>query len=417
MPDDTKPAELDRRSFLQAGATAAAAGAAINAIPAVARGQQDPAADDKPAAEKAATVLPTRKLGRTGADVTILNLGTWRAPGSLPRLLRSAYANGVRYFDTAKSYGSEPAFKAWFEQSPEVRKDIFLVTKDVPQNSPMEMVDKVAERCEALGVDQLDLIFIHALGDHNYEKEHSWIDSPEFKAAAEAIRKSGKARFVGFTTHHKDRAALLATAAKSGYADAIMLQYSPWIEPDSDLNKAIDACYKAGIGLISMKQLGGQEVDETFKRVPVLKERGLNPYQGLLQASWTDDRLATACVAMKTLDQIKENVHAARTFEPLKKADLDDIRGAALLAGRTLCSDCDGRCSRAAGTTAELGNLTRYLTYFEHHGYRTEARRQFQAMDPAARDWTGADLAAATEACPQKLNFAQLMPRIDKQLS
>jgi aryl-alcohol dehydrogenase-like predicted oxidoreductase len=406
MSDESPLPGIDRRSFLQAGATVAAVGAAVGSVRA-----QEPAANER------AAVLPTRKLGRTGVDVTILNLGTWRAPDSLPRLLRSSYANGVRYIDTAKSYGSEPAIKAWLQQSPEVRKDIFLVTKDVPRNSAKEMVQKVAERCDALGVDQLDLIFLHALGDHDYNKEHGWLTSGDYTEAAEAIRKSGKAKFVGFTTHHKDRAQLLTTAAKLGSAvDAIMLQYSPWIEPDSDLNKALDACHKAGIGLISMKQLGGQEVDETLKRVTVLKERGLNPYQGLLQAIWTDERMATACVAMKSLDQIKENVHAARTFEPIKKADLDDLRHAAILAGRTLCSDCDGRCSRAAGTGAELGNLTRFLTYYEHHGYRTEARRQYQEMDPAARDWSSADLAAATAACPHKLDFAQLMPRIEKAL-
>ena len=50
--------------------------------------------------------------------------------------------------------------------------------------------------------------------------------------------------------------------------------------------------------------------------------------------------------------------------------------------GPTLCADCDGRCSVAAGTRAELGNLTRFLTYHEHHGIRTEARRQYAALSP-----------------------------------
>ena len=50
-------------------------------------------------------------------QVTILNLGTWQSPGG-DRLLRFAWANGVRYFDTAKSYGSEPMIGRWLQAMP-----------------------------------------------------------------------------------------------------------------------------------------------------------------------------------------------------------------------------------------------------------------------------------------------------------
>ena len=50
--------------------------------------------------------------------------------------------------------------------------------------------------------------------------------------------------------------------------------------------------------------------------------------------------------------------------------------------------DCDGRCSLAAGTKAELGNLTRFLTYHQQHGYRADARRQYAEMTDEARDWS-----------------------------
>ena len=61
----------------------------------------------------------------------------------------------------------------------------------------------------------------------------------------------------------------------------------------------------------------------------------------------------------------------------------------------SLCPDCDGRCARAGGTDAALGDLTRYLTYHERHGVRSEARRLFAELPESARDWKDADLAAA----------------------
>ena len=112
---------LDRRGFLQAGAVTAAAVAAAPSISRAATARRD--------------ALPTRKLGKTGVELTILDQGTWRAPG-LDRLLRASYSQGVRVFDTAKSYGSEPGIGRWLQQMPEVRKEIFLVTKDSPRRRP-----------------------------------------------------------------------------------------------------------------------------------------------------------------------------------------------------------------------------------------------------------------------------------------
>jgi len=96
---------LDRRTFLETGAALVAAGSAIN-------DRSDAIAQDASKSQpKIATDLtvkvgpvPTRKLGKTGVDVSILNLGTWKCVG-LDRILRYAWANGIRYVDTAKSYG------------------------------------------------------------------------------------------------------------------------------------------------------------------------------------------------------------------------------------------------------------------------------------------------------------------------
>jgi aryl-alcohol dehydrogenase-like predicted oxidoreductase len=407
----------DRRSFLQTGALATAS--AITLAPVTAAAQDVPA--------KTAT-LPKRILGRTGIEMTMLELGTGalRERGVLDRMLRLAYASGVRTFDTAKAYGTEPGFKKWFEQSPEVRKQIVLVTKDNP-NTPKEMLGMLDKRLEALSTDYVDLFFIHGLGDDhkNLNDALNFVKSQEFKETAEAIRKSGKAKFVGFSSHHKERAALIQAAADAGIVDAIMLQYTPWLDKDSALNKALDACHKKGIGLISMKQIAGQfpsgekrnMLEEIVKRAPVLADKKLSPYQGLLHAIWTDERISGSCVSIKTTDQLREDADAARRYQPLTTAEITQLRDAALAFGPTLCADCDGRCSIAAGTNAELGNLTRFLTYHEHHGIRSEARRQYAALAPEAREWSGADLEAARAACPNKLDFAKLLPEVDRHLA
>lgn len=401
-----------RRDFLRAGA------AATVVLPALGSSAAQAQIAAKP-------VLPKRPLGKTGVDVTILNQGTWKSE-SLDRILRFAYSSGIRYFDTAKSYGSEPGFKKWFQAMPEVRKEIFLVTKDSPHD-PSEMARMLDQRLAALGTDYVDLFFVHALGDkHDLNTAINWPKSAEFKAAADAIRKSGKAKFVGFSSHHAHRAEILQSAAEGGIVDAIMLQYTPWLEKDAPLNRALDACHSKGIGLISMKQVAGQFVnnqakggvlDEVMRRVPTLKARNLTPYQGLLHAIWTDERISSSCVSMRNTDQILENADAARRFEPLKTAELEQLRDACRAHGMTLCADCDGRCAKAGRTEARLGDLTRFLTYHEHHGLRKDARDAYAALTDVERAWDTADLEAARQACPNKLDFAQLLPELKRLMS
>ena len=401
----------DRRKFLQAGALATAS--AVSLAPGLA------------AQELVATtpMLPKRKLGKTGIEVSMLEAGAVR---SNERVLRIAYANGIRIFDTAKLYGTEPNFKKWFEQDPKVRKEIVVVTKDMP-HTPKELLTMVDARLAALGTDYIDLFFIHGLGDQRTVDESiNMVTSQEFKETADAIRKSGKAKFIGFSTHNKDRAPIIQAAAEAGYIDAIMLQYRPWLDKDSPLNKALDVCWKKGIGLISMKQIAGNSfgdkprgdiLKEVAQKVPTLIDRKLSPFQGLLHAIWTDERISAACVSMKNTDHVRENADAARRFEPLKQADIHGLRDLFLANGPTMCADCDGRCSIAAGTTAELGNLTRFLTYHQQHGDRTMARQEYAALSAEARDWAGADLEAAQAACPGKLNFAKLLPEVERHLA
>lgn len=412
--------ESNRRSFLRGAGVASSA--AVSASPVSLMAQQEPAGEVPKADSK---TLPRRKLGKTGVEITMLNQGAVRGQG-YDRILRLSYSMGVRTFDTAKVYGTEQNFRKWFEQSPEVRKEIFLVTKDTPKK-PADMIRMLDERLETLGTDYIDLFFIHGLGDqHSTDEAIAMVTSQEFKETAEKIRKSGKARFVGFSTHHKDRGLMIEAAAKAGYADAVMLQYTPWLDKDSALNKGLDVAYEKGLGLITMKHLAGQflgdknrknPLDDVPNKVPMLKERNLSVFQGLLYAIWTDERLASSCISMRNTDQIRENIDALQRFEPLKMAEIHQLRDASLAHGPTLCADCDGRCSKAAGTQAELGVLTRYLTYHEHLGDRAMARRQYAELSEAARDWSDADLLAATEACPNKLNFSALLPKAKELLS
>ena len=176
-----------------------------------------------------------------------------------------------------------------------------------------------------------------------------------------------------------------------------------------------------------MKQIAGQFfgdtpkgniLDDVVRRVPMLAEKKLTPVPG--PAARDLDRRADQ--QLLRLDaQHRPDPREHRRRPPVRAAE----DGARSTSSATPCWPTARRSVPTAtaaarsppGTKAELGNLTRFLTYHEHHGDRAEARRQYAELSPEARDWSGADLEAARAACPNRLDFARLLPEVERHLA
>ncbi|MEE9293705.1 MAG: aldo/keto reductase [Phycisphaerae bacterium] len=409
MPGLNDEGEVSRRSFLKAGVTtAAAAGLPLEAWAAeVPPRQKDP--------------LPRRVLGRTGEKVSMLNLGT--AEKISERLLNAAYDAGIRYFDTADCYtngASEKVVGEWMAKTGR-RKEFFVVTKDHPK-TPDEWVTMVDTRLEVLQTDYIDLFFIHGLGAGYWGGgDDGARDIPKMKewsAAVDKMKKSHKVHFVGFSTHTKLplRIELLNNAAAGGWVDAIMVAYDPQlVGANAEFNKALDACHKAGVGLICMKEM--RAVAQAPKFMPEFKEMGLTPHQAVLHAVWSDERISSICSAMSNLKMVEENSTAARNFKPMDDKKIGAVKRLYERYAVAYCNGCDGRCQKAGGTHAALDDIVRYLSYYEGDGERDKARKLYASLAAEQRRWHGADLAAASAACVSKLDFASLLARAQEKLA
>ena len=261
--------------------------------------------------------------------------------------------------------------------------------------------------------------FTH-VGDQRFRDRGDWPKSKEFKETAEAIRKSGKAtvrRFLHPPSQTETRSC--RHAADGGFVDAIMLQNNPWIaEQIAKMNRGT-RCLPQGGHRPDLDEAGRRQYRsrEDRQRLPDLKEKGLSPYQGLLHAIWTDERFASCCVSMRNTDQVRENAEAARVFKPLTKAELESIaRRLSLPPAGPSCAGCDGpvqpgrRHDGRAGQSHTVPHLSRpsRLSGRSSAALRRASRRRPQLGR--------ADLEAARQACPNKLDFAKLLPRTDQVL-
>lgn len=402
---------VSRRDLLKAGTAAAALAAAASILkaaetPSAAPSFQAAAPASQPVSLAPSQPLPLRPLGKTGAHVTAVNIGC----GSVPpqRLLDRAYESGVRYFDTAASYGkgkSELEVGTWFERTGK-RKDIFLVTKQ--GGSPADMVAKLDARLAALKTDYIDLYFLHGM-----DKPEP-LQNGQFKEAAEKLKKTGKVRFVGFSCHEKRAPELLKAAAECGYINAVMFPYSPLLKDQAEkLNEAMDTCHKAGVGMIAMKSLRGIKKDATGKTIG-----DLSVQQAVIKAALSDERIATICSAMETFKQLDQNTAVARTFtKPMTTDELEEMRKAILALGMDYCPGCDACRNGLAMSHPHVHDLARYLSYYEQDGQRDLAREFYRLIPANALDVSADTLAAARNACALHVDYPAIFARATAKLA
>jgi uncharacterized protein len=360
-------------------------------------------------------VLPKRKLGRNGPEVTILNLGGMMSAHS-PQYLDIAWKHGIRYFDTAKVYingKSEKNIAAWLKRYPERRKELFLVSKEPARNGPEDLLKSIDERLEACGTDYLDLFFMHGIGPKSHGKDSlNWPKSDRFRKVVEEIKESGKAKMVGFSCHDGRVSDYMNAAAEGGFVDAIMLAYNPFFEKGGDFDRAMEACYNAGIGLISMKEM--RPFAKAPKKNPALEEVGLTTQQGILHEVWSDHRIASICSSMDNIQQMQENSEAALKFQDtLGKVQRDALKEVAMISPASMCPGCPSCTAIGKDTDFAFQDISRYLSYYEQDG-DTDARHLYRELAPAARNSNGIDLRKIQESCQFNVDYPQIVRRAEK---
>src|ERR687890_1460274 len=154
----------------------------------------------------ASTPLETRPLGRTGADVSVVGLGTWQLGGDwgdvteddAAAVLDAALDAGVTLLDTADVYGdgrSEERIRTAL--APRGNRP-FVATKAGRRADPFTAEQYTPENLRAwvdrsrrnLGVDTLDLVQLHCPPPATYEDDRVY-DTLDTLVAEEAIAGYG----------------------------------------------------------------------------------------------------------------------------------------------------------------------------------------------------------------------------------
>lgn len=347
------------------------------------------------AREEALQSLEYRTLGRTGLKVTTVSMGVMNC--SDPAVLNRAYDLGVNFYDTAHSYmagrNEEMVGKVFRDR----RDKVFILTKIAPKPAERENRASVETSLRRLQTDYVDVLLWHAL------ERPEQVSSPAHLEFMNKLKKEGKIRFHGFSTH-SNVAALLRESSKSNLHDVVEISYN--FTRSNDLMEAVGKAAESGMGVVAMKtQAGGYKTE---------KIGTLTPHQAALKIVLSNRNISTAIPGVKTIEQINECVSVMGTELSLEDLQRLDKYGSTL-RGRicTMCGGCVGTCPHGVAHS----DLLRAVMYRE--AYQDERLVHAVLGDPrrAQKIRMCAECSSCSIQCVRGLDIHAHLKSLHKMLS
>jgi aryl-alcohol dehydrogenase-like predicted oxidoreductase len=200
-------------------------------------------------------------LGATGIRTSRLAMGTGTHGSEkrsdqtalgmteLTALLVNGYENGLRFFDTADSYGSHPHVASALKHVP--RDKVVVMTKTSTRNAKILRADLDRFRRE-LGTDYIDICLMHCMTEEDWTTRYR-----DMMDVLSEAKEKGVIRTHGVSCHSLKA---LKAAAASPWVEVDLVRMNPvgaYMDSDPEtVAGVIKEMRAAGKGIIGMKILG-----------------------------------------------------------------------------------------------------------------------------------------------------------------
>lgn len=342
-----KESSLKRRDFLKVSLTGlVTTGAAALLL-----------ADDKKKAKDSKEPQPPggrregfiyRTLGKTGVVLPVVSMGVMNSDN--PELVRTALDSGLIHLDTAHGYQrgrNEEMIGRVLKGRP--RDSFFIATKVKEGEKFTEMLDLSLQR---LGLDYVNILYLHNLTSRNN------VLASENLEVMEKAKRSGKARFIGVSTHANEPEVIRAAIEAKIY-DVVLSGYNFRKDYIKDLDAAIAEATATGVGIVAMKTLAGAFWDK-------LRTKPINT-RGALKWALNNLNITTAIPGMTTFDQLKTDLEVVKDLK-LTEEELRDLKlGQAQNTAGLYCQGCQ-RCVPQCPKRVPIPEMMR--AYMYAYGYR-----------------------------------------------
>ncbi|KJH73071.1 aldo/keto reductase [Aliterella atlantica] len=268
-------------------------------------------------AAKSITTIPERVLGRTGVKVPILGLGGagTKTPldkedreGDALAIIQRALELGIRYFDTAASYGTNEIYLG--KVLPAHRSNIFLASKtyEKERDGAWRELERSLKR---LNTDYLNLWQLHSVAVPEHV-ETIFGANGAIKALEEA-KEQKIVRYVGITGHHEPDVIIEAMRRYPFHTTLIPVNAADKHHPRPYIPSVLPLARQQNVGVIAMK------VPAYGK---LFQSDGLTGMQQAMSYALSQSGVHCCIVSTDDVQQLEENVRVARAFEQLSNNQL-----------------------------------------------------------------------------------------------
>jgi predicted aldo/keto reductase-like oxidoreductase len=199
-------------------------------------------------------------------------------------------------------------------------------------------------------MNYVDIIYNHAADSEADVQSEGTLE------AMAALKKAGKARFLGVSSHQPDMA--LKLAMKLGVYDVVLIPINYTMAGEAELLKTIDEAAKKGIGIVAMKtQAGGANRPDPKLGKPL----GPASQTALLKWVLRHESITTAIPGYTTYEQLEQNFSVASdlVYSPAEREFLSDKNAS---AEAQFCLQC-GKCRPDCPLGVDIPQLMRSHMY------------------------------------------------------
>lgn len=386
--------KVNRREFIKKGSKAAvSAGLMVSA--ANIGFLTDTVAEEEKKKKPAVTY---RVLGKTKEKITTVSIGAMNTKN--PAIVRYAIDQGVNYVDTARAYTGGKNEGIVGKAIKDLKRDkIFIATKFHQWKKDFETIIKSCETSlKELGVDYIDLLQVHNV------KSSEPVSRDYILKALEKLKKDGKIRFCGVTTH-KNEPEVIDAAIETKFYDTLLVAFN--FKKPKEVIDAAKRAYEAGLGVIAMKTQAKGGYDT--------KELGdITPHQAALKWVLQHEFVTTTIPGFTAFEQIDENLKVMGM--KLTRLDRKSLYRYAKRIDKTYCRMCD-ECSGTCQYGVDISENMRALMYAEGYGDVELGKETFYQISATARATVCSDCDSCTAKCVNGLNIEARMQKANQMLA
>lgn len=209
--------------------------------------------------DKWGKVLPLRSLGKTGRQVTMLGVGGyhvgWTTERDAQEVIETAMEGGIRFFDTAESYGNGKSEERYGKYLvPKYRDEVFIMSKTTATDGA-KAKKHLEDTLRRLKCDFLDLWQVHSLKTPDDVDKR--IDNRVLEVFAKA-KMEGKVKHIGFTGHQNPyaHARMLETTTNNDLFETVQMPINV-IDSHyhSFIKQVLPTALDRNLGILAMKTL------------------------------------------------------------------------------------------------------------------------------------------------------------------